>query len=63
MACSLIMRSFVWIWNISVSLLNGGQLLENAWLSDPQWQYMAAVLVHLSLWCPSLLHLAYIAIV
>ena len=62
-ACSLGMRSFVWIWRISVSLLNARQLLENAWLSAPQWQYMAAVPVHLSLLCPSLLHLAHVAIV
>ena len=31
MACSLGMRSFVWTWPFSVSLLNIGQFLENAW--------------------------------
>ena len=29
-ACSLVMRFFVWIWTINVSLLNIGQFLENA---------------------------------
>ena len=31
MACSLGMRSFVWVWTISVSVLNIEQFSENAW--------------------------------
>ena len=31
MSCNLGMRYFVSIWTISVSLLNIGQLLANAW--------------------------------
>ena len=36
MACTLGMRSLVWIWTISVSLLNLPHFLENAWCFSPQ---------------------------
>ena len=63
MACSLGTRSFVWFWTISVSLLNFGQFLENAWWSAPQWQHLNMVLVHLSLLCPWMLLLENVVIV
>ena len=63
MACSMGMRCFVWIWTISVSILDIGQFLGSAWWSIPQWQHLTSVLVHLSLLCPWLLHLANVAIV
>ena len=62
MACSLGMRSFVWIWTISVSLLNIGQFLEKAWWYSPQWPHLTSVLVHLSLLCPWQQHFAHVAI-
>ena len=49
--CSLGIRYFIWICTISVSLLNIGQFLENAWWSTPQWQHLTSVLVPLSLLC------------
>ena len=58
MACSPGMRSFVWIWTISVSILNVEQFLENVWWASPQWQHLTSVRVHLSLLCPWQLHLA-----
>ena len=48
MTCSLVMRSLVWFWAISVSLLNNRQFLENAWWSSPQGQHMNSVMVHSS---------------
>ena len=63
MGYSLSMCYFVWIWTISVSILNIGQFHENDWLSAPQWQDLTSVLVHLSLLCLPLLHLAHVTIV
>ena len=63
MARALGMRSLVWILTASASLLNIGQFLENAWWFTPQGQHLTSVLVHFSLLCPRLLHLAYVAIV
>ena len=51
-ACNLGMRSFVWIWMISVSLSDIGQLFENALWSASQWQHLISVLVHLLVLCP-----------
>ena len=62
MACNLGTRSFVWIWLISVSLSHIGQFLEKAWWFSPQWHHLTSVLVHLSLLCLWLLHLAHFAI-
>ena len=63
MACRLGLRSFVWIWTISVSLLNIGQFLESDWWSSPRWQHLTSVLVHLSLLCPWQLQFARVIIV
>ena len=49
LACSLRMRSIVWIWTISVSLLIIGQFLEIAWWSFSAVAASESVLVHLSI--------------
>ena len=36
-ACGLGMRSFIWIWVISISLLNFDQFRAKAWWSASQW--------------------------
>ena len=60
-ACSLGMRSFVWISTISIYILNIRQLLENVRRCSPQWQHLISVLLHLSLLGPWQLHLANVA--
>ena len=63
MACSLGIRSFVWIWTITVYFFNIRQFLENAWWFSPQWQHLTLVLGHFSLLCPWQLYFPHVAIV
>ena len=64
MACGLSLRSLIWILIISVSFFfDFVQFHEEAWWSTSQWQHLTSILMHLTLFCLWLLHLAHVAIV